>query len=171
MINPSAGTHPFHIHVNPYQVKESYSALSVRDDLVTGPGRTKDGGKAYCRPCRIFTSQTCGGTRSSFRPRACCGSGCVSTRNWSENPCSTVIFLPTKRPGCCRTSGLLRMIRAGGICLARWLVSLAGQLLILLVFAPSAYAQDADFCFPISDRADKNLKGRPAVVTRHRRGC
>ncbi len=32
--NPSAGTHPFHLHVNPYQVKEVYSALEVRDDLV-----------------------------------------------------------------------------------------------------------------------------------------
>lgn len=37
IINPSAGTHPFHIHVNPYQVKESYSALTVREDLVTDP--------------------------------------------------------------------------------------------------------------------------------------
>lgn len=33
--NPSAGTHPFHIHVNPFQVKEVYSALTVRNDLVS----------------------------------------------------------------------------------------------------------------------------------------
>ncbi len=32
--NPSAGTHPFHLHVTPYQVKETYSALQVRDDLL-----------------------------------------------------------------------------------------------------------------------------------------
>ncbi|MEM7023301.1 MAG: multicopper oxidase domain-containing protein [Pseudomonadota bacterium] len=39
IINPSAGTHPFHLHVNPYQVKEVYSALTVRDDLVAKADR------------------------------------------------------------------------------------------------------------------------------------
>lgn len=37
--NPSAGTHPFHIHVNPFQVKETFSALTVRDDLVEPAAR------------------------------------------------------------------------------------------------------------------------------------
>lgn len=32
--SPSASTHPFHLHVNPFQVKEVFSALTVRDDLV-----------------------------------------------------------------------------------------------------------------------------------------
>jgi FtsP/CotA-like multicopper oxidase with cupredoxin domain len=34
LTNPSAGTHPFHIHVNPFQVKETFSALTVNDKLV-----------------------------------------------------------------------------------------------------------------------------------------
>jgi len=38
--NPSAGTHPFHLHVNPYQVKENFSALTVRDDLVPEADRS-----------------------------------------------------------------------------------------------------------------------------------
>ncbi len=38
--NPSAGTHPFHVHVNPFQVKERYSALGVRDDLVPETDRS-----------------------------------------------------------------------------------------------------------------------------------
>lgn len=37
--NPSAGTHPFHLHVNPFQVKEVFSALTVRDDLVSEEDR------------------------------------------------------------------------------------------------------------------------------------
>ncbi|MTH97018.1 multicopper oxidase family protein [Roseibium sp. RKSG952] len=32
--NPSAATHPFHLHVNPYQVKESFGALQVNDKVV-----------------------------------------------------------------------------------------------------------------------------------------
>lgn len=32
--SPSAATHPFHIHVNPFQVKELYGALSVNEALV-----------------------------------------------------------------------------------------------------------------------------------------
>lgn len=32
--NPTAATHPIHVHVNPYQVKEAWGALTLREDLV-----------------------------------------------------------------------------------------------------------------------------------------
>ena len=34
VVNPAAATHPLHIHVNPFQVKEAYSALTVDENLV-----------------------------------------------------------------------------------------------------------------------------------------
>lgn len=37
--NPSAGTHPFHIHVNPFQVKETFSALTMDENLVPAKDR------------------------------------------------------------------------------------------------------------------------------------